>query len=360
MEEVKRMLEWMREGKGYPLRMEIAPTLVCNMNCLFCWRYGRKVEIGEELSFEDYKRIIKEAAELNVKEVRVIGGGEPLFRKDTVDIMELIKKMGMFGYICTNGTLITQRLAERMVEMGWDHVKVSLHAPDATTEDYLTGLKGSFELAKRGVENLIKMRRKKGKRKPKVEIGLVLVKENYRKIMEMVKFVGEMGVDAFFIEPITVYSEVGERMKLGEEEEKEFVSIAKKAYELCNMLGIETNLNSFFSPRLVESTGRMLDVLKENKEEDIKLPPCFKPWLEIGIRNDGTVCPCGFYDVSSTENIKQKSLKQIWFGDYFERIRKNFLRGILPPHCQKCCATLVEENRRIRENLRKELERLKT
>ena len=150
---IRRIFNWMKGKKDFPYSLELSPTLRCNLYCLFCWRYGKKVEIKNELTLKEYKRILKEAHELKVKEIRVIGGGEPLMRKDTFEIMKDIKKYGMFGYICTNGTLFTEKMIKTLVAIGWDHIKISLHAPNKKLHNILTQ-GNSFERVKKNIKEI--------------------------------------------------------------------------------------------------------------------------------------------------------------------------------------------------------------
>ncbi len=353
---IERLLKWSKGEKAPPLSIELSPTLRCNLNCLFCWRYGKKdVDYGEEIDLKRYKEVIEEAAELGVKEVRIIGGGEPLLRRDTFEIMKDIKSKGMFGYICTNGTLFTKEMIETLVKIKWDHIKISLHGSCAKTHNYLVQKDGAFEKC---VEVLTMFRDlKSGKNeKPYLEIGFVLVKDNYKEIENMIDFAHRFKVQALFIEPITVYTEVGKKLKPDKRDYKIFEKMAVKAKEKAKQFGIETNLSNFIGSKFIEKTGKMIDVIKENisnKVNDFFSVPCYEPWYRMGIRADGAVCPCGFFDQGTTENIKNKSLKEIWNGDYFNMRRKQLLQKSLPPHCKKCCVTLVVNNKIIRHELEK-------
>jgi len=352
-EKIERILKWARGEKAMPYSIEISPTLRCNLNCLFCWRYGKKVNYGEELSLEDYKRILKEANQLGVKEIRIIGGGEPLMRKDIIEIMKLVKKYRMFGYICTNGTLFTPDMIKVLVKIGWDHVKISFHGPNKKIQNNLSQGE-SFEKVIRNIKNFVLYKRKLKTEKPKLEIGFVLNKLNFRKIIQMIKLAKKLNVQAFFIEPLTVYTEKGRMLKLSKEEVQEFKKLAKKAFTFAN--GLETNLQQFFSTELIENTGRMIKEIRKmikNKKRNFLSIPCYEPWWRMGIRVDGWVCPCGFLDQSTTENVKKKSLKEIWFGDYFEKRRKDLMNKNIPEYCQKCCTTLVQYNKIIRDELSK-------
>jgi MoaA/NifB/PqqE/SkfB family radical SAM enzyme len=348
-------LEWAKGRKELPYSIELSPTLRCNLNCLFCWRYGKEIDYRNELSLREYKRILREAHQLKVREIRIIGGGEAFTRKDTLEIMKEVKRYGMFGYTCTNGTLLTQDTIKTLVKIGWDHVKISFHAPDKKTQDFIAQGK-SFERIVKNIKGFVEWKGKLNSGKPKLEIGLVLNRINFRKVPEMVKLAKKLKVQAFFIEPLTVYTEKGKELKLNRKEAKEFIDITKKASAFAN--GLETNLQFFFSPEVIEKTGRMVEEIRKlikSKRKDFLSIPCFEPFWRIGIRADGWVCPCGFLDQNTTENIREKSLREVWFGEYFERRRKQLLQKSIPDYCQKCCTTLVQYNQIIRNEILKSM-----
>jgi len=354
-EKIKRLLKWSKGEAAPPLIIELSPTLKCNLNCLFCWRYGKKdIDYGEEVSSKKYKEIIEEAARLGVKEVHIIGGGEPLLRKDTFEMMKAIKSKGMFGYICTNGTLFTKEMIKTLVEINWDYVKISLHGSSPKTHDYLVQRDGAF---KKCIEVLEAFRNsKKLDKKPYLEIGFVLVKENYKEIVNMVSLGHKLGVQALFIEPVTVYTAMGEKLKPDKEIYKEFEKLAIKTKGEAKKVGLETNLSSFIGSKFIEKTGEMIDVIEEDvkyKADGFFSVPCYEPWYKMGIRADGAVCPCGFFDQETTENVKHKKLKEIWYSDYFNQRRKEIIKKRLPPYCVKCCVTLVVNNKMIRNKLEK-------
>jgi len=352
-EKIRRLAEWSKGRKALPYSIELSPTLRCNLNCLFCWRYEKKVDFGNELKLKDYERILEDSKQLKVREIRIIGGGEPLLRRDTFEIMKKVKKYGMFGYICTNGTLFSDEIIRALVEIDWDHVKISLHSPDENTEDFLAQSK-SYKKTVENIKKFAKWKKKLGRSKPKIEIGFVLNRINFRKVSKMVKLAKKLDVQSFFVEPITVYTKKGEDLKLKEEEMVEFEEIARKAYSSAK--GLETNLRQFFSHELIKSTGKMNEEIRKfakSKRKNFLSIPCFEPWWRMGIRADGMICPCGFFDQETTENANEKSLKEIWFGEYFERRRKELIQGNIQDYCQKCCTSLVQHNQAIREQLSK-------
>ncbi len=348
---IARISSWKKGIKSMPYGIELSPTLRCNLNCKFCWRYGKeKIDFGKELNKEKYFEILEEAHLIGVKEVKIIGGGEPTFKRDIIEIMKRIKEFGMYGYICTNGTLLKEEDMSLLVKMGWDHVKISFHGAKET-HDSLTGVPGSYNKVIKNIQLIKKYKTANESRLPFIEFGFVLGKPNFREVPDMIQLAHKYGVSSVFIEPITAYSDTGKGLKMNKEEEAEFIGIAENAYLLSEQHKISTNLPNFFKGGFIGKTNAMQDLLVKKQGNSFNSISCFEPFYRMGIRADGIVCPCGFFDEGSNESINEKSLKEIWLGDYFEKRRQEMINGKLSEYCSRCCTTLVSNNIAIQEEL---------
>lgn len=100
-------------GVNIPNTILIDPTSACNLRCEGCWA-GAQVK-HDTLSYELVDRILTEAKELGIYWA-VISGGEPLLYPHLFELAE--KHNDMVFMIYTNGTLITDEVADKIVEAG--------------------------------------------------------------------------------------------------------------------------------------------------------------------------------------------------------------------------------------------------
>ncbi|MCE5328730.1 radical SAM protein, partial [bacterium] len=101
-------------GVDVPWTMLIDPTNRCNLKCKGCW--AAEYEKTSSLSFETLDRIIREGKELGIY-MYMYSGGEPFIRKN--DIIQLCKIHNDCMFSCfTNGTLIDDKCAEELAEVG--------------------------------------------------------------------------------------------------------------------------------------------------------------------------------------------------------------------------------------------------
>jgi len=358
-EALKRLKMWMKGKRAPPLRIDLEPTASCNLKCLFCWTRSKErvknCRYEKHLTNKRLLEIVDEAAELDVKQWEIAGGWEPMANpKVTFKVMVSIKKHGMFGSITTNGTLFTNRMVKRLVEVGWDRILFSLEGPDAKTHDYLTQTKGAFEKETRNIRLFKKWKEKLGKDKPRYSIHAVLTNKNYDKLEEMVKLGKELGAEGVNFEPLIIWSKAGEKLRLTEKQKKELDVHIERALKVAEELGIYTNVANLRRKELVIKKD-MRRVMKRHVSCDgksILSSPCFSPWLNMEIRFSGRVTYCRLCnDETGTDNIMDKSLEDIWFGEYFENARKNFVKCRLPEFCKDCASGVIVEMQNLREKL---------
>ena len=100
-------------GLHLPNFLVISPTMRCNLRCKGC--YAGDYAKEEELSFAELDRIISEARELGMY-FFTFSGGECFFRPDLLDLWE--KNDDCFFHVYTNGTLLDERMVDRLAELG--------------------------------------------------------------------------------------------------------------------------------------------------------------------------------------------------------------------------------------------------
>lgn len=136
-----------------PFEGNIDLTYRCNNDCRHCWVREPldSKQVKNELTLNEIEHIAKEAKMLGCKNW-VISGGEPMVRDDFKDIFILLSGMSVSYTLNTNGTLITPGIASMMKRNGAN--LVSIYGADAEVHDHITGNRGSFDAALRGMTYL--------------------------------------------------------------------------------------------------------------------------------------------------------------------------------------------------------------
>ncbi|MBD2243792.1 nif11-class peptide radical SAM maturase 3 [Nostoc sp. FACHB-888] len=120
-------------------------TLKCNLACNHCGSRAGQART-QELSTEEALDLVKQLAEVGIKEVTLIGG-EAFMRPDWLEIAQAITQAGMLCAMTTGGFGISLETAHRMKQAGIASVSVSIDGGTAETHDRLRGKKGSWQSA---------------------------------------------------------------------------------------------------------------------------------------------------------------------------------------------------------------------
>lgn len=119
-------------------------TLKCNLACGHCGSRAGDAR-AEELSTRDALDLVHQMAEVGITEVTLIGG-EAFLRPDWLDIAREIVRLGMTVGLTTGGYGISRRTAERMAQVGFRNLSVSIDGL-APTHDELRGRVGAHRFA---------------------------------------------------------------------------------------------------------------------------------------------------------------------------------------------------------------------
>ena len=161
-------------------------TRQCNLNCVHCYASAKNQKAAGELDTEAGKQLIRDLADFGVP-VILFSGGEPLMRDDLFELARYAKDFGIRLALSTNGTLITRDVAERIAEIGFAEVGVSLDGMQAV-HDRFRGKAGSFQEALDGIRNCVAL----GLR---VSLRLTMTSYNYRDIPQILKLTEDEGVN---------------------------------------------------------------------------------------------------------------------------------------------------------------------
>ena len=178
-------------------------TRRCNLGCIHCYSDSRDRTYPGELDEAAARKLIGDLADFGCP-VLLFSGGEPLMHPRLFDYIALAKSKGLRTVVSTNGTLITDETARRLVETGVAYVGISLDGLEAVN-DRFRGVKGAFKAALGGFHACLKHGQKVGLR-------LTLTKRNVadlEKIFELVEREG-IGRACFYH---LAYSGRGARLK---------------------------------------------------------------------------------------------------------------------------------------------------
>ena len=117
----------------------------CPLHCPYC---SNPLDIGaeryrHELTTEEWIRAFRQARALGVLQL-ALTGGEPMLRRDLVELCAAASEAGLYSSLITAGTLFEPERAQALKAAGLDHVQISIQSPNAQDNDRIAGNR-SFE-----------------------------------------------------------------------------------------------------------------------------------------------------------------------------------------------------------------------
>ena len=263
-----------------PEIVQIESTNICNAKCVFCPRDEMARRQGI-MTFDLFRKIVDECAELGITHVRVHNYGEPFIDRKLVEKVRYAKQKGIqeVGMI-SNGSLITEDVARGMIDAGLDAINISVDASGKEVfESTRLGLKYDKVIA--NIERLVRLRAESGKRRPKLILSFV--RQN------------NSADEQAFIE--------------------HWRAIADKIHI--------TDLHNW--------AGTL------NRESDVNYP-CYRPWLTFTVLWDGRVslCCADFDGRTILGDLNTSTIREIWNAEPYVEARRSHLESGGPSICQSC------------------------
>ncbi len=164
-------------------------TFQCGIHCKHCYTdcYNRPGSARNELGTKEVKFILDKIHHAGVIWL-CFTGGDPLTRKDFLEIYVYAKNKGFIITIFTNAYSMTEKIADYLKKSPPFVIEITLNAVTKELYEKISRVKGSFEKAMAGIK-LITQRRLPLKIKTQV------IKDNFKELGKIKEFVESLGLD---------------------------------------------------------------------------------------------------------------------------------------------------------------------
>jgi len=275
-----------------PTRLWIESTNVCNLKCIMCPNKDFPQSSKGFMDFSLFKKIIDEVKDY-VHDIYLHHRGEPMLHPKLADMIIYAKTNGINVRFHTNGTMLTQKIAEAILHAEPDLVSFSIDGFSKEPYNQIR-INGDFDKTISNITEFLILKQKQSKIKPYViieEIEFPQYKNYYK-----------------------------------EEVKKEF---SKKFKSL--------GLDELIFKKLYNWAGDF-KTTENNPAIDIH-SKCTFPWYASVILWNGTIsaCPQDYMGRINLGDINKKTLKEIWNDLPYRTFRENILNSInnLSP-CNQC------------------------
>lgn len=280
-------------------------TTKCNLACRHCRVLPENHKESQELTTREAFRFLEELAR-DFSPLLILSGGEPLCRPDIFDVASFATRKGLPVALATNGTLVTQQIAEKIKESGIRRVSVSLDGPTADVHDTFRGQAGSFGSALAGLKRIQALG-------VSTQVNTTVTRHNLSLLPQMLKLVLDLGVDALHIFCLVP---VGCGMQIAAHEQ-----IPAESYEevlrwlFQESLRVNIHLKATCAPHYYRVMRQLAPSAKplrrHNDEMSAVTKGCLAGQSVCFVSHTGEVFPCGYLPLSSG-NIRRRALADIW------------------------------------------------
>ena len=302
-EEVTTDVHYMNIGEYAPFmaaphRMDLMVSAMtkngswhCNQKCVHCYAAGQTLSGEEELSTNEWKKILDICRSVGIPQV-TFTGGEPTMRED---LFELISYARWFiSRLNTNGIRLTPEYCRKLREAELDSVQITFYSADPEAHNRLVGA-AHYDETLAGIRNALEQGLSVS-----INTPLCTVNRDYVQTLRLLHDMGVIYVTCSGL--ITTGSATGPESESLQLESEELEKILREAVAYCNENGMEI---AFTSPGWLDE--------EVFEELNIPSPSCGACLSNMAITPGGNVVPCqSWLDDKPLGNMLTDDWKDIW------------------------------------------------
>ena len=362
----------------FPKHLLIETTTRCNLRCKQCAHVVGKYTF-DDMKMETFERLRPLFPHL--AQVALYGHGETFLYKHFFEMLEELKRHQLLVYVTTNGTLLSDAVCERLVELGLDKLAISM---DAATPELFNEIRrgADFEKVAQNIRRLNAAKKRAGRDdRPTLSLMYCAMKSNIQELPKLVRLADEWNMThGVSVMNIVEYGVSGEALADHPEIAAPYLNEANRlAAKLAVPLGgLE---NGFEGLQLEPVRLTLADKLYRNYREfqrsfdrvsllrvkmararqklfgakpapshaerpdamptptqtmgNIRVKKCRDPWefLFIDVHGNVRVC-CTSHRIMG--NVNDTDIAAIWNSPAYQEFRDKMVSADIPPECTTC------------------------
>ena len=318
-----------------PLHVELDLTDRCNVACYFCNQ--QDVRTRQQLPLERIAALLDELVAGGLRSVRLSGGGDPLFHKEILTVLDELTARGVvIDNLTTNGALLGPEIARRLVANGCREVIFSLNAADAADYHRMMAVKpGTFDRVCDNVRHLAAVRTASNgstPRLPLIVVQFLIDRENFERIPDMYRLGASLDADRLTISPVLEIPreriDTDRLLGAGDGElirpHLEQVLAWDHGADLLQLTFPYQEWNGILRQARFKAAGRLDQPMAPAGSFREKDGQCFFGYYTATIRGNGDLYPCCMLmhpDYKPLGNALTGSFADHWRGPAFTRLR---------------------------------------
>lgn len=312
---IKREINYYRIKPTYAL---LFITYRCTSKCKMCAMWQRKVEIKDELTLEDWKKVIDKLKQMQINHIEFFGG-DALIRKDIlIPLVKYAHDKGIYTEMPTNCNLLDEDTVSALIKAGINDIWISLDGVEKT-HDTIRGKTGTFKKVDYALKAINKYRINSS---PQVFFNCVISKTNYRTFHEIIPYAVEnhvYGIDFEYVGEINENSI--KKTKIDNLHPTPFF-LPTSSSLLLNIQEAEylksklKKIKKKYKGKDIHINTSKIDILSTKEMASGRFPNkrCYicRDWVTIDPY--GNLIGCLHFNNYIIGNVKETSLQELWKG----------------------------------------------
>lgn len=314
----------------------------CNYRCVMCMLSHPSVieQPMRRFSIERFEQLAQEVF-WHTAGLSFTYGAEPLLHPDFARFVEIAARYRIPRVYCvTNGSLLTEEVAEAAVRHGMHAITVSVDAARRETYESIR-VGGDWNVLMHNLRTLQRKKRELGSERPRLELTFVMMRNNVRELPDFITLAHELGASAVSTVHMLPFEQLGTASESCSRIKETTNAVLRRTRELARRLGVELSTPPLFGeppPENQAAAGAERFCLPATKTT-LQAGHCPFPWHFVAIDMKGDVVPCGWWQGGMPMgNIHDQSFLSIWNGDRYRQLRREHRTGALCPTCRRCPA----------------------
>lgn len=279
-------------GYFYPISISIEPTNTCNLQCPECPTGNASLTRNRQnMPWKNFQKTIDEISP-SLWSITLYFQGEPFLHPNFLDMILYCHDKRLFTYTSTNGQLITDKIARRIIESGLDKIIISVDGLTQTVyEQYRRG--GDLVKAIEAIRLLAQWKKELNSKTPIIEAQFIVMKHNEFQIPDFKTTAKDWGADKAVLKTAQI--------------------------DLDRVESLMPNQIRY--SRYAKQTNGTWQLKKRLKNS------CWRQWSGAVIAVNGDVLPCCF-DKNGDHvfgNLHENSFNDIWNGEKATAFRQAIL-----------------------------------
>jgi len=191
-------------AEAEPVCLYLETTNRCNLLCTTCPRTFEQLEPPADMSWELFTSIVDQFP--RIARVVLHGVGEPMMVRSLPRMIRYLKDRGVYVLFNTNGTLLTRRAGEQLIDAALDELRISLDAAAPATFTLVRG-RDLFARILRNVRAFTHMQRVANCSTPRVSLWLTGLKETIAELPAFVRLAHDIGVREVYLQRLVYFPE---------------------------------------------------------------------------------------------------------------------------------------------------------